>query len=139
MLAVCKQSRQPSCACRVILWLDAHISPALCLWITRRFGVDAVHIRDLNLREAEDTEIFALARKAQAVVCTKDEDFVDLAYRLGSAPQVLWLRCGNMSNARLKTILTKTLSDAIKLLREGEPIVEVGQIGKSANARRKPV
>ena len=121
----------------MILWLDAQISPRLCLWIATRFAVDAVPVRDLGLREAEDPEIFGRARKAQAVVFTKDEDFVDLVRRLGTPPQVLWLRCGNMPNSRLKAILAQTLPDAIELVREGEPIVEIGQTGKSADERRR--
>jgi predicted nuclease of predicted toxin-antitoxin system len=110
----------------VILWLDAQISPGLCLWIARRFAVEAAHARDLGLREAEDPEIFARARKPGVVVFTKDEDFVELVRRLGMPPQVLWLRCGNMSNARLRKVLARTLPDAIELLNHGEPIVEIG-------------
>jgi len=98
----------------------------LCPWITRLFAVEAVHVRDLNLREADDPEIFDLARDAEVTVFTKDEDFVDLVRRLGTPPQVLWLRCGNMSNARLKDVLGRTLPDAIALLHHGEPIVEIG-------------
>jgi predicted nuclease of predicted toxin-antitoxin system len=109
----------------VILWLDAHISPILCRWIRRQFAVEAMHVRDLGLREAEDPEIFDKARKAQVVVFTKDEDFVDLVGRLGTPPQVLWLRCGNMPNARLWTILSSALPDAIELLGRGEPVVEI--------------
>jgi predicted nuclease of predicted toxin-antitoxin system len=110
----------------VILWLDAQISPRLCPWIARRFGVDAKHDRDLDLRQAEDSEIFDRARKASVVVFTKDEDFVELVRRVGTPPQVLWLRCGNMSNARLKNLLDRTLPDAIELLNHDEPIVEIG-------------
>jgi predicted nuclease of predicted toxin-antitoxin system len=99
--------------------------------------MDAVPVRDLGLRQAEDPEIFDRARKGQAVVFTKDEDFVDLVRRLGTPPQVLWLRCGNMPNSRLKVILAQTLPDAIELLRQGEPIVEIGQTGKAADERRR--
>jgi len=109
----------------VILWVDAHISPKLCPWIRRQYAVDAVHVRDLGLREAEDPEIFDKARNAQVVVFTKDEDFVDLVRRLGTPPQVLWLRCGNVPNARLWVVLTRALPDAIELLRQGEPVVEI--------------
>lgn len=84
-----------------------------------------MHVRDLGLREAEDPEIFNKARKARVVVFTKDEDFVDLVRRLGTPPQVLWLRCGNMPNARLWVVLTRAFSDAIELLRQGEPVVEI--------------
>jgi predicted nuclease of predicted toxin-antitoxin system len=109
----------------VILWVDAHISPKLCPWIRRQFAVDAVHVRDLGLREAEDPEIFDKARAAEVVVFTKDEDFVDLVDRLGTPPQVLWFRCGNMANARLWSILSRALPDALELLRQGEPVVEI--------------
>ena len=109
----------------MILWVEAHISPKLCPWIRRQFALDAVHVRDLGLREAEDPEIFKRAREAQVVVFTKDEDFVDLVGRLGTPPQVLWLRCGNMSNARLWTILSSALPNAIELLGRGEPVVEI--------------
>jgi predicted nuclease of predicted toxin-antitoxin system len=56
---------------------------------------------------------------------TKDRDFVDFVERYGSPPQVIWLTCGNTSNARLKEILTATLPDALELLRSGERLVEI--------------
>ena len=125
MLAVCEQSDQSRRGRAVILWLDAHISPKLCPWIRKQFALNAAHVRDLELREAEDPEIFERARKARAVLFTKDEDFVELVDRLGSPPQVLWLRCGNMPNARLWPLLSKALPDAIELLRQGESVVEI--------------
>ena len=137
MLAVREQPRQPCCGRDVILWVDAHISPKLCPWIRRQFGLDAVHVRDLGLREAEDPEIFAKARRAEAVVFTKDEDFVDLVGRLGKPPQVLWLRCGNMPNARLWTVLSRALPDAIDLLRQGEPVVEISPAAGERPGRTK--
>jgi len=124
----------------VILWVDAHISPKLCPWIRRQFAVEALHVRDLGLREAEDPEIFDKARAAKVVVFTKDEDFVDLAERLGTPPQILWLRCGNMANARLWPILSRTLPNALELLRQGEAIVEIslpeGEPGRTRRSTR---
>ena len=126
----------------MILWLDAHISPQLCPWIRKQFAVDAMHVRDLDLREAEDPEIFDRARRAEAVVFTKDEDFVDLVGRLGTPSQVLWLRCGNMPNARLWTVLTRALPDAIELRRHGEPVVEMslaeGECGGRTRRSTRP-
>jgi predicted nuclease of predicted toxin-antitoxin system len=54
------------------------------------------------LRDATDHQIFLRAKQEVAVVLTKDSDFVDLVKRLGTPPQVLWLSCGNTSNARLR-------------------------------------
>jgi predicted nuclease of predicted toxin-antitoxin system len=77
------------------------------------------------LRDATDRQIFAAAQQAGAIVMTKDSDFVELVNRYGAPPQVIWLTCGNTSNARLKQILTKALLQAIALLDAGEPLVEI--------------
>lgn len=93
----------------MIYWIDAQLSPYLCSWLTERFGVEAHAVRDLRFRDATDKEIFEAARSARAVVMTKDSDFVELVSRFGSPPQVLWIRCGNTSNARLRVILESAL------------------------------
>lgn len=56
---------------------------------------------------------------------TKDSDFVDLVERLGVPPQIIWLTCGNTSNARLREILNATLPEALELLQSGEALVEI--------------
>jgi predicted nuclease of predicted toxin-antitoxin system len=82
-------------------------------------------IRDVGLRDAEDREIFLQARKQSAIVMTKDSDFVTLQTELGAPPKIIWITCGNTSNARLKEILTGTLSEASELLNAGEDLIEV--------------
>ena len=109
----------------MIIWVDAHLSPAIATWITSTFGVEAIALRDLGLRDAEDTAIFTAAKAQEASVITKDSDFVDLVDRLGAPPQIIWLTCGNTSNARLREILRETLSRAIELLVAGEILVEI--------------
>jgi predicted nuclease of predicted toxin-antitoxin system len=110
----------------VILWIDAQISPAMAPWLRMRFDLDATPVGDLGLREAEDERIFRAAKDAAAVVMTKDSDFITLLDRLGPPPQVVWLRSGNTSNARLKQILTHAMPVALELLRSGESLVEIG-------------
>lgn len=56
---------------------------------------------------------------------TKDSDFVDLVDRLGVPPQIIWLTCGNTSNARLREILSLTLPEALEILSSGERLVEI--------------
>ena len=112
------------------IWIDAQLSPALAPWLERTFGVTAMAVRDLGLRDAEDYEIFLAARREFAVVITKDRDFVDLISRMGTPPQVIWLTCGNTTNARLQHILGDTLPLAIDLLSSGEPIVEISDVLK---------
>ena len=57
---------------------------------------------------------------------TKDIDFVRLLEEFGPPPQIIWITCGNTSNANLKRILVTELIVALALLKRGEPFVEIG-------------
>lgn len=107
------------------IWIDAHLSPAIATWITDTFGVTALALRDLGLRDAEDPEIFEAAKAQGVIFMTKDSDFVDLVDRLESPPQIIWLTCGNTSNVRLREILSSVLPEALELVRSGEKLVEI--------------
>jgi predicted nuclease of predicted toxin-antitoxin system len=107
------------------IWIDAHLSPAIATWITATFGITAVALRDLGLRDAEDPDIFEAAKAQGVIFITKDSDFVDLVERLEAPPQIIWLTCGNTSNAHLREILSLTLLDALELLESGEKLVEI--------------
>jgi predicted nuclease of predicted toxin-antitoxin system len=101
------------------------MSPTIAPWISENFFVTALALRELGLRDATDREIFFKARQASASVMTKDSDFIRLLEELGAPPQVIWVTCGNTSNARLKQILSGSLTKALELLRSGENLVEV--------------
>jgi predicted nuclease of predicted toxin-antitoxin system len=107
------------------IWIDAQLSPSLAPWITETLGVSATAVRELGLRDAKDFVIFQAARKANAVVLTKDADFPHLIAQHGPPPKVLWLTCGNTSNQNLRRILRSVLVSALKLLESGEAIVEI--------------
>ncbi len=109
----------------MIIWIDAQLPPAIAGWITQNFDVEAVAVRELDLREATDRQIFLAARKQDVVVMTKDGDFLRLLDELGAPPKVIWITCGNTSNARLVNILSSTLTSALALLASGEDIVEI--------------
>jgi len=108
-----------------MIWLDAHLSPRVALWIREDLGHDAQALREIGLRDAEDNEIFDKARKDGATILTKDKDFADLVGRLGSPPSVIWLRCGNTSENVLKQILSDHLDDALNFIANGESLVEI--------------
>ena len=109
----------------MIFWIDAQVSPYLARWFASEFDVEARPVRDLGLRDAKDREIFLAAREADAVVLTKDRDFILLLEQLGPPPRVLWLTIGNTSNAHLRQVLTQNLPSALELLRRGESLVEI--------------
>jgi predicted nuclease of predicted toxin-antitoxin system len=56
---------------------------------------------------------------------SKDADFVRLLGDLGPPPQIIWITCGNTSNAYLKRILSSRLASVLDFLQIGEGIVEV--------------
>ena len=110
----------------MIIWVDAKLSPSLAAWINRNFTyVEAKSVRALGLREATDKEIFLKARVETAIVMSKDSDFLNLVETLGIPPQIIWLTCGNTSNTNMCNILNQTLKQALQLLKNGEPIVEI--------------
>lgn len=112
------------------IWLDAQLSPALGHWLERSFAVDVLAIQeDPGLIQAKDREIFTAARKAEAVVMTKDRDFVELARRLGSPPSILWVTVGNTSNQALQALLTEAMPRALDQIRSGEQLVEISRAG----------
>lgn len=112
----------------MLVLVDAQVSPALAPWLARTLGVEAVAVRDLGLRDAEDPAIFAAARARGpgTVVMTKDRDFLDLLAQHGPPPQVVWLTCGNTSNAFLRARLVTAWPAAARLLAAGEALVEIG-------------
>lgn len=116
----------------MIFWLDAQLPPSLANWLSREYGVAAFALRDLGLRDADDRAIFKAARETGAVVLTKDSDFVDLVELLGIPPQILWITCGNASNQHLMSVIAATFPDALRLLKDGEPVIEI------ADSERRP-
>jgi predicted nuclease of predicted toxin-antitoxin system len=109
----------------LIIWVDAQLSPDIATWIGATFDIQAHPVRDLGLRDAKDIDIFRAARDKKAVVMTKDSDFLVLLDRHGPPPQILWVTCGNTSNARLKEVLAKSLPKGIQLLQQGERLIEI--------------
>lgn len=110
------------------IWVDAQLSPWIARWMATNFPVTAAPLRDLGLRDAEDDEIFAAARIANAIMLTKDSDFAHLLERQGSPPKIIWLTCGNTSERELQRILSLHLAVALGLLADGEELVEIGSL-----------
>jgi predicted nuclease of predicted toxin-antitoxin system len=108
------------------LWLDAQLPPQLAIWIQQTLAINAIALRDVGLRDATDIAIYDAAKKANAILISKDSDFVELVMRLGTPPKLIWLTCGNVSNAALQALFSAKLQEAIGLLNGGEPIVELG-------------
>ena len=70
-------------------------------------------VRNLNLENSNDSQIWNYARLNNYCIVTFDSDFYDLSLVRGTPPKILWLRMGNTS--------FKTLE---KLIRENELLIK---------------
>lgn len=104
--------------------IDAQLPPGLAVHL-KACGCLAEHVNRIGLGAAGDLAIWTHAQKTGAVLMTKDEDFVALALRDPSGPQVVWLRIGNIGNDALWRTISAVLDEIIKSLDAGERIVEV--------------
>ena len=59
------------------------------------------------------------------VILSKDEDFPRLVSQRGPPPQIVWLRCGNVTNRELWRIVVTAWPRIRSLLSESEPLIEV--------------
>jgi len=108
-----------------MVWIDAQLSPRIAEFLKSELLIEAVAVRDLGLRDAKDEIIFEKAREVSAIVMTKDRDFINLLERYGPPPKIIWITCGNTSNEHLCEVLMGALEEALRVLKEGEPLVEI--------------
>jgi predicted nuclease of predicted toxin-antitoxin system len=104
--------------------VDAQLSPNLALWLYEQFQIECCSAKYLGLASASDLVIFKEAKERNAIVLTKDEDFVKLAHQYGSPPKIIWITCGNTSNQRMKELLLSKFQEAITLLKDND-LVEI--------------
>lgn len=104
--------------------IDAQLPPALADQL-HGVGHDANHVARLGLGGATDAAIWAEARARNAVLVSKDEDFVSLAIADLTGPQFVWVRLGNTTNAALWRAFEPALGELISALDQGDRVVEI--------------
>jgi len=104
--------------------VDAQLPPALARWLTEA-GHDARHVEDVGLREAEDSPIWRYVLEQHPILITKDEDFVDRVRQDHTAPVIVWLRIGNVSNRELRQRFMPQLPHIVIWIDQGVRVVEV--------------
>ncbi len=94
-------------------------------WLSSLCGSPCRHFSNLGFERATDAEVYAAARRASAVVFTKDADFARIARFEGPPPQVVWIRFGNTTNRQLQRLLTPLVPSILSALASGEALVEI--------------
>ena len=105
------------------LIIDQQLPPVLAAWFRDR-GYDAAHVRELGLTGAADTAIWVDATRDDAVVLSRDEDFVTLLRNRGGA-RLVWVRVGNCANPALLATVEMSWPAIEQRLKDGERLVEL--------------
>jgi len=106
----------------VRLLLDENLSEVLVPGLQDLFP-GSEHVRGLGEGGAADRRVWALAREREAILVTRDQDFVRLSLALGAPPKVLWLNIGNQSNSVILALLRQNHAALERLARDEEATV----------------
>ena len=101
--------------------LDQNL-PASLIAVLADLGHEALHVKLLGLSQADDRAVWSQAAALDAVMVSKDSDFVVMAGRGG---RLVRLRVGNRSNADLFAIVAAAWPEVVQRLAEGETLVDV--------------
>ena len=81
---------------------------------------------DIGLLAAADRRIWDYAEAQDAVLITKDEDFIALrVLSRRSGPAVVWIRIGNTTRRALIARFTEAFPAILDSLQRGEKIVQL--------------
>ena len=86
------------------LLFDNNLSPRLVNLLAESYP-GSVHVRDLGMERASDTDVWRHAAASGLTIVTKDSDFHERSLIFGAPPKVVWLRLGNCTVAESAALL----------------------------------
>jgi predicted nuclease of predicted toxin-antitoxin system len=107
--------------------IDAQLPPALKR-VFSAAGHESVHVSELGLVQAPDREIWHRTAGMNAVLVTKDEDFIMMRALDALGPPVVWVRLGNAKKQKLLIRFETVLPRIVAALERGETVVEVSDL-----------
>ena len=88
------------------LLFDQNLPPQLAQKLADIFP-NSIHIRNLGMRDATDTEIWNYAKQNDYTIVSKDSDFQQRSLLYGHPPKFVWLRVGNCPVKTVEELLRK--------------------------------
>jgi predicted nuclease of predicted toxin-antitoxin system len=88
------------------LLFDQNLSPGLTRSLADVYP-GSVHVREVGLRDAGDSEIWNYANLNSFTIVSKDSDFQQRSLLYGSPPKFIWLRVGNCQTGLIEDLLRK--------------------------------
>jgi predicted nuclease of predicted toxin-antitoxin system len=92
------------------LLFDQNLSPSL---VHRLADVlpESSHVRDFGLSDADDSTIWAHAKREGLTIVSKDSDFRQRAFMHGPPPKVISIGLGNCTTTQVEALLRARASD----------------------------
>jgi len=120
----------------IALLLDQGLAPSAAA-ILRERGFDAVHVMEIGLDRAEDSDILAVARLQERACVTLDHDFhTHLAVAGDGRPSVILLRIEGLPAVEQAGLIASICLTCNGALAEG---AAVSADGSSVRVRRLPL
>lgn len=104
--------------------VDNQQPPALARFIESDLGAKAMHVSDVELRDASDAEVWRYASLNGLIVISKDEDFADMLLQRPAA-KLIWVRIGNCRRAYLLEVFGRIWPRIMERFKSGDLLVEV--------------
>jgi predicted nuclease of predicted toxin-antitoxin system len=86
------------------LLFDQNLSPRLPSLLADIYP-ESIHIREVGLRDADDSAIWNYAEANGFVIVSKHSDFQQRSLLHGAPPKSIWLRVGNCTVKRTADVL----------------------------------
>jgi predicted nuclease of predicted toxin-antitoxin system len=104
--------------------VDAQLPPLLARYLAES-GHQAEHVGDVGLLTASDRTIWNYAIEWNAVLITKDEDFITMRALSAVGPAIVWIRLGNTTRRALLDRFRDAFPAVIAGLQRGETVIEI--------------
>ena len=80
----------------------------------------SAHVREFDLEQAGDAEVWRFAAERGFMIVTKDADFRQRSYLFGHPPKVIWIQRGNCSTRDIEGLLRRRAADIAEFLADRE-------------------
>ena len=80
---------------------------------------NSLHVRDIGMKESDDSDIWDYAAQNGYTIVSKDSDFRQQSFMYGHPPKVIWVRVGNCSVDTIISLL-RMHHDAILRFEQSE-------------------
>jgi len=78
----------------------------------------SLHVVEVNLAEADDSDIWQYAKEHGFAIVSKNTDFQQRSLLYGSPPKFIWLRVGNCSTSAIEALLRRHSAAVQTFLRD---------------------